>query len=131
MPPSSNQNPEDEKLLTGTAEELFLPELSPKEFLLHTPTHELRNIFGVAAGEKILTPPSNPTPPIKTPSTPPPIMPTPAPKMEKLMTPDTFATLEQRAKLKRPFFSFFISILLVAFVIVIALYIYGWYLARN
>ncbi len=112
MPPST-----DEKLLTGTEAEKFLPSgsgenypmQSAKEFLTRTPEHELKNVFGMAAEEKL----------------------------ESRIPLDTTETEHQKFEIpipkERPRLSmlrFLGGFLLVMLILIIVLYIWGGMLAR-
>ena len=103
----------DEKLLTGTEAEKFLPSGSSenfplqnaKEFLTRTPAHELKNVFGIT--HDALSVPEKETPK--------PQLPKPA-----RMVPE---------KPRHPFATFFSGFLLLTLLIIIGLYIWGGMLA--
>jgi len=111
-----NENFEHEKLLPNPFNEELLPSgetaprLSAKEFIKTTPTHELNDIFGILP-EKFFAPSISTSPTTK-----------PVTESNSSLTPG------QKPKLLKKFARGLAILILIIFILVVALYIWGYFL---
>ncbi|MES2088291.1 MAG: hypothetical protein V4467_04865 [Patescibacteria group bacterium] len=113
------ENQTDEKLLTGSQSQEFLPKaenipnLSAKEFLKITPPRELKNVFGNSPSVQTFKPTLTPPPTI--------------PPVKSFTTASSFSTPKKKPLHLK---TFFLAVVIFCIVAVVGLYIWGALLAH-